>query len=74
LYAFSTAKLEILRKYLEKMLARRWIRLSTSSASAFILFVLKKESELRFCMNYRMLNRIIYKNCTSLPLIAEILN
>ncbi|KAF3769212.1 hypothetical protein M406DRAFT_249494, partial [Cryphonectria parasitica EP155] len=74
LYALSAAELEMLRKYLEKMLIREWIRFLTSSASILILFVLKKEGKLCLCMNYRALNQIICKNCIPLPLIAEILN
>ncbi|KAF3760096.1 hypothetical protein M406DRAFT_269823, partial [Cryphonectria parasitica EP155] len=50
------------------------IRFSISSASASILFVLKKGSKLHFYMNYRALNRIICKNCIPLSLIAKILN
>ena len=56
------------------MLANDWIQLSTSSAEASILFVPKKNKEMRLYVNYRGLNKIIIKNYCSLPLISKTLD
>ena len=45
-----------------------------SFADVSILFVFKKNEELRLCVNYKELNAIIIKNRHSLSLIIETLN
>ena len=45
-----------------------------SLADVLILFVFKKNEELRLCVNYKELNAIIIKNRHSLSLIIETLN
>ena len=59
---------------LNKNIANRRIRLSTSPIGAPILFVLKKDSGLRLYIDYRGLNRVSIKNRYPLSLISEILN
>jgi hypothetical protein len=39
-----------------------------------IMFILKKEKKLCLYVDYYILNRLIYKDYTLLPLILEILN
>ena len=46
IYTLSAKKLEVLRNYLDKNLAKKFIRLSTSPARYLILFVPKKNSKL----------------------------
>ncbi len=70
-YALSEKELEVLRDYLDTSIAKGWIRRSTSSAGAPIIFVPKKGGGLRLCVDYRGLNRITIKNRTPLPLITE---
>ena len=72
IYALSAKELEALRDYLDKNLAKGFIRPSTSLAGYPILFVPKKNSKLRLCVNYRQLNAITIKNHYPLPLISEI--
>ena len=72
IYALSAKELEALRDYLDKNLAKGFIRLSTSPAGYPILFVPKKDSKLRLCVDYRQLNAITIKNRYPLPLISEI--
>ena len=45
-----------------------------SSAEALILFVLKKDNNLRLYVDYRELNKIIIKNRYLLSLVNKILN
>lgn len=71
LYNLSPTELGILRQYIKEYLQRGQIRRSKSLAGALILFVKKKDSTLRLCVDYRSLNKITIKNCRSLPLILE---
>src|SRR5437588_3222436 len=71
LYRLREEELKALREYLEKNIQRRWIRPSTSSAGAPILFVKKKDGGLRLCVDYRGLNAVTRKDRYPLPLIGE---
>ena len=72
IYTLSVKELEALRDYLDKNLVKGFIRPSTSPAGYLILFVPKKDSKLRLCVDYQWLNVITVKNCYLLPLISEI--
>ncbi len=74
LYNLSQTELSELRRYLEDSLQKGWIRHSTSSAGAPILFVPKKDGGLRLCVDYRGLNAVTVKNRHPLPLITETLD
>ena len=74
LYNLSQTELSELRRYLEDALQKGWIRRSTSSAGAPILFVPKKDGGLRLCVDYRDLNAVTVKNRHPLPLITETLD
>ena len=74
IYALSAEELRVLREYLDKYLARGWIRKSESPAGAPILFVPKKDGGLRLCVDYRALNKVTIKNRHPLPLISETLD
>jgi hypothetical protein len=66
--------LKILKKYLNENLKREYIQHFINPAGTPILFILKKDGNLRLCVNYRSLNKITVKNRYSLPLVKEILN
>ena len=72
IYTLSAKELEALRDYLDKNLAKGFIRPSTSPAGYLILFVPKKDSKLQLCVDYQRLNVITVKNHYLLPLISEI--
>jgi hypothetical protein len=74
LYALLAKELKILRAYINDALVKGWIRLSISPAGAPILFVLKKDGEMRLCVDYRGLNKITIKNRCPLPLVNETLD
>ena len=74
LYNLSQIELTKLRRYLNNVLIKKWIKFSISLASVSILFVFKKDKELRLCVNYKSLNVIIIKNHHSLSFIIETLN
>jgi hypothetical protein len=66
--------LKILKKYLNENLEREYIQHFINTAEASILFILKKDGNLRLYENYRDLNKIIIKNRYSLLLIKKILD
>jgi hypothetical protein len=74
LYNMSRDELLVLRKTLNDLLDKGFIRVSTSPAGAPVLFVHKPGGGLRFCVDYRALNRLTVKDRYPLPLIQETLN
>ncbi|GBG85810.1 hypothetical protein CBR_g40620 [Chara braunii] len=73
-YRMSPRELEELRKQLDELLEKGWIRPSSSPFGAPVLFVPKKEGELRMCIDYRGLNAITLKNAEPLPRIDDLLD
>ena len=74
LYNLFQIQLTKLRRYLNNVLIKKWIKFSVSLASVSIFFVFKKDEELRLCINYKSLNAIIIKNRHSLSFIIKTLN
>jgi hypothetical protein len=73
LYSLSRPELEALKAFLEENLTKGFIRQSSSSAGAPILFVKKGDGSLRLVVDYRGINEITVKNRYPLPLIRETL-
>ncbi|GBG45101.1 hypothetical protein CBR_g78561, partial [Chara braunii] len=73
-YRMSPRELEELRKQLDELLEKGWIRPNSSPFGAPVLFVSKKEGELRMCIDYRGLNAITVKNAEPLPRIDDLLD
>lgn len=73
LYNMSREELLVLRKTLTDYLGKGFIRVSSSPAAAPVLFVRKPGGGLRFCCDYRALNRLTKKDRYPLPLIHETL-
>ena len=69
----SRDELLVLRKTLIDLLDKGFIRVSNSLVTALILFIKKPEGGLRFCIDYRRLNRVIKKDRYPLPFIYETL-
>lgn len=74
LYGMSRDELLILRKTLTELLDQGYIRASSSSAGAPVIFVKKPGGGLRFCVDYRALNSITRADRYPLPLIKETLS
>ncbi|GBG60182.1 hypothetical protein CBR_g3426 [Chara braunii] len=74
IYRMPPRELEELRKQLDELLEKGWIRPSSSPFGARVLFVPKKEGELRMCINYRGLNAVTVKNVEPLPRIDDLLD
>ncbi|XP_013930569.1 PREDICTED: RNA-directed DNA polymerase homolog [Thamnophis sirtalis] len=69
----SEPELAALQDFLDKNLARGFIRPSSSPLSGLVLFMKKKTGDLRLCCNYRHLNAIRVRNRYPLSLILELL-
>ncbi len=73
-YWMSSVKLLKVKKYLNENLSKKFITFSQTLYFFFILFTLKANEDLRFCVNYWKLNVIFKRNRYSLSLIDEIIN
>ena len=58
----SKDELLVLQKTLSDYLSKGFIRVSNSLAAALVLFAKKPGEGLRFCVDYRALNRLIKKD------------
>ncbi|GBG60841.1 hypothetical protein CBR_g15964 [Chara braunii] len=73
IYRMSEEELQVLRAQLDDLLAKSWIRPCCSPYSAPVLFVRKKNKDLRLCIDYRKLNAQTIKNVDLLPRIDDLL-
>ncbi len=69
-----SAKLLKVKKYLNKNLSKKFIILSQILYFSLILFALKANKDLWFCVNYQKLNVIFKRNRYSLSLIDKIID
>jgi hypothetical protein len=68
-YRMPPAELVELKKQLQELMDKGFIRLSTSPWGCLSLFVKKKDESLRLCVDYRPLNAVTIKNKYTLPRI-----
>lgn len=61
-----------LKKQLEELLQKGYIRPSVSPWGAPVLFVKKKDGTMRLCIDYREINKIIVRNRYPLPRIDDL--
>ncbi len=73
-YWMFFVKLLKVKKYLNKNLSKKFITFSQTLYFFSVLFALKANKDLRFCVNYWKLNVIFKRNKYSLSLINEIIN
>ncbi|KAA3470991.1 DNA/RNA polymerases superfamily protein [Gossypium australe] len=66
-YRMVPLELKELKKQLQDLLDKRFIRPSVSPWGVLILFMKKKDETLRLCINYRQLNKVTVKNKYQLP-------
>ena len=71
-YRMSPAELDELRRQLTDLSDRGFIQPSQSPYGSPILFVRKKDGTLRFCIDYRALNKLTVKNRYALPRTEEL--
>jgi len=73
-YQMSLYKLQKVKKYLNENLFKEFITSSKASYFSPVLFALKANEDLWFCVDYRKLNAIIKRNRYFLSLINEMIN
>ncbi|KAL4340738.1 hypothetical protein GQ457_08G035780 [Hibiscus cannabinus] len=71
-YRRAPIELKELKKQLEELQNKGFIRPSTSPWCAPVLFVKKKDGSMRLCTDYRQLNRVTIKNKYPLPRIEDL--
>ena len=74
LYRLSPLELKEAQRQIQMMLERGFIRPSDSPYGALVLFALKKDGGLQFCIDYRWLNKRTIRNQYPLPLLEEMLD
>ena len=73
-YRMAPAELAELKKQLEDLMEKGFIRPSSSPWGAPVLFVKKKDGSMRLCIDYRGINNITIKDKYPLPRIDELLD
>ncbi|GBG89231.1 hypothetical protein CBR_g48939 [Chara braunii] len=73
IYRMSEEELSVLWAQLDDLLEKGWIRPSSSPYGALVLFVRKKNKDLRLCIDYRKLNAQTIRNTGPLPRIDDLL-
>ena len=71
-YRMAPPELQELKKQLQELLEKGYIRPSVSPWGAPVLFVKKKDGTLRLCIDYRKLNQVTVKNKYPLPRIDDL--
>ena len=73
-YKLFKDQISIVKKYVNDMLDKNFIRFNIFDFVAFVLIVKKFEKELRVCIDYKALNALTMKNRNASFLIREILS
>jgi hypothetical protein len=69
----TTTELKTVKKYLINNLDKGFIKASQALYTASVLFVKKPNRSLRFCIDFRKLNQLTYKDRYLLSLINKTL-
>jgi hypothetical protein len=62
------------KRQIEELMQKQFIRPSASLWGALVLLVKKKDGKLRLCVDYRELNKLTMKNKYPLPWIDDLLD
>ena len=69
----SEPKLQFVKKFLEEHLKKGFIKASSAFYLSQIMLAAKPEGDIRFCVDYRCLNKLTKKYTYPIPLIKETL-
>lgn len=72
-YRFSPEKIEWAKKKIQEMLDRNIIKLSTSRFATPVVLVPKENGDLRFCQDYRWINRETVFDPFHFPVIDDLI-
>ena len=73
-YSLSQTELGVLWTFIDEHFSYGFIKQSTSTHGAPVLFIRKKDGSLCLCINYQGLNKLTKKDCYPLPLIPDLLD
>ncbi|MBW0506368.1 hypothetical protein O181_046083, partial [Austropuccinia psidii MF-1] len=73
IYSLSNQESDTLKAYISENVEKGFIRPSSSSTGAPVLFVKKKDGGLRLCVDYRKLNAVTRKNKYPVPPMNQLL-
>ena len=73
-YRMTPAELAELKKQIEELLEKQFIRPSVSPWGAPVLLVKKKDGSSKLCVDYRQLNKLTIKNKYPLPRINDLMD
>jgi len=73
-YRMSASELAELKKQLENLLDKKFVRPSVSPWGAPVLLVKKKDGSMRLFIDYRQLNKVTIKNRYPLPRIDKLMD
>jgi RNase H-like domain found in reverse transcriptase/Reverse transcriptase (RNA-dependent DNA polymerase)/Integrase zinc binding domain/Chromo (CHRromatin Organisation MOdifier) domain/Retroviral aspartyl protease len=73
-YRLSRPEMDELKRQIDELLKKEFIQPSKSPYGAPVLFIKKKDSGLRLCIDYRALNKQTIKNKCPIPRIDELLD
>ena len=73
LHAMSELKLQFVKKFLEENLKKGFIEASSTPCLSPIILAVKSGEGVRFCVDYRKLNKLTVKDAYPIPLIEETL-
>jgi hypothetical protein len=68
----SGPELVELKKQIDELIEKGYVRPSTSAWAALVLFVEKKDGTKRMCIDYQDLNEVTIKNKYPLPRIEDL--
>ena len=71
-YRMDSTELKELKSQLQELLDKGFIRPSVSPWGAPVLFVKKKDGNLRMCIDYWQINKVTVKNNYPLPIIKDL--
>jgi len=74
IYSLLALELQVLRVFINENIKTGTIQPSQSPGGAPVLFVKKKNRDLRLCVHYRGLNKLTHKDCYPIPLITDLLD
>ena len=73
-YKMSLVELAELKKQLEELLDKKFMKSSVSPWGAPVLLVKKKDGTMRSCVDYHQLNKVTIKNKYHLPRIDDLMD
>ena len=71
IYNTNEKKTKFFQVYIKRNLKKSYIRYSKSKITQPVMFVPKKNGELKMCVDYRRINAVTVKNKYPLPLMAD---